>query len=67
MQFKQNNALERFGEISGYLFSYFLFTTALFFIFHIMNKLPNNNSYLYMMALTFIIVISGLIIKRVLK
>lgn len=57
----------RFGQKIGYLFSYFLFTTILYFMLDAMNKLPEGWSYLHIMGLTFCIVLVGIIIRRLLK
>jgi len=66
MQFEQNKKIENLGEKIGFMFSYFLFTTILFVILLLLNKLPNRN-YFYVMGITFFIVVIGEIIKRLLK
>ncbi len=67
MLFEQNNQIEKFGEKIGNLFAYFLFTTILFFILKLLNNIPNSWSYYNIMAITFVIVFVGIIIKRLLE
>ena len=66
MQFKENKSLEKIGKKVGFIFSYFLFTTILFGIFMILNKL-HGMSYLHIMGITLLITSTGIIIKRLLQ
>lgn len=66
MIFEQNKSIENTGEKIGYLFSYILFTTIVFFIFSFLNKLPSNWSFFHITGVTLLIAIIGIIIKRVL-
>lgn len=67
MVFEQNNSIKRFGEKIGYVFAYFLFTTTLFFILKLLNKIPDSWSYYNIMAITLVIALLGIIIKRFLE
>ena len=67
MTFEQNKGIEKLGEKIGFIFSYFLFTTILFFILVLLKKIPESWSYLYVMGITILIVLIGAIIKRLLK
>jgi len=67
MQFEHNKKFEEVGEKIGFLFSYFLFTAILFFIFTILKKIPGDWSYMHMMPITIAIVVLGVVIKRLLK
>jgi len=67
MIFQQNNSINRFGEKVGYIFAYFLFTTTLFFILKVLNKIPSFWSYLNIMVITFLIALLGTLIKRFLE
>ncbi len=67
MIFEQNNSIERFGEKIGYVFAYFLFTTVLFFILILLNRIPASWSYFNVMIITFLIALLGTIIKRFLE
>jgi len=55
------------GKIVGYLFSYFLFATVLYFILKYTDKLPNNWSYINIVLLTLGIVFIGLILGKILR
>ncbi len=67
MIFEQSKSTEKFGEKIGYVFSYFLFTTVLFFILILLNKIPNSWSYFHIMMITFLIALLGVVIKRFLE
>lgn len=66
MQFEKDKSLEKIGMKIGFIFSYFLFTTILFGIFTILNKL-HGMSYLHVMGITVLITSTGIIIKRLLQ
>lgn len=67
MKFEEDKRIEKFGKKVGYLTSYIIFTTVLYFILKYLNKLPSNWSYFHVVGLTFFIVLIGITIKRVLK
>lgn len=67
MIFERNKSIEKFGEKIGFIFSYFLFTTILFFILTLLTKIPESWSYFHIMAITFLIALLGIIIKKLLK
>lgn len=68
MRFEQRGAaVERFGEKIGFLFSFFLFTTMLYFILFFLGKLSATWTYFHVMGITFSIVLVGMIFKRLLK
>lgn len=67
MAFEQEKSLEVVGEKIGFLGGYFLFTTVLFYIFSLTNKLPDTWSYRHIMLITIGIVLLGIIIKRALR
>ena len=67
MIFEKNNSAENAGEFLGFVFSYFAFTTMLFFVLRFSGKLPKGWTYLCIMAVTLLIIGSGLLIKRLLK
>ena len=60
------NSLEKFSKRIGYLFGYFMFTTVLYFIFYILNKLPEWFNYGYIMLITALIVAIGMIAGKLL-
>jgi len=59
--------IEYIGEKIGYLVMYLLFTTILYFILKLLNKFPDDWNYFYIMGLIFIIVLIGVLIKKVLE
>lgn len=59
--------MERSGERAGYLFSYFMFTTMLYFLLIFLKKLPGDWSYLSVAFFTFCITLTGEAVKRMLK
>lgn len=67
MIFEQNKSITKLGERVGYIFAYFVFTTILFFILGILNKIPVTWSYFHIMAVAFIIALTGIVIKWLLK
>lgn len=67
MIFEQDSPIERFGQKAGYIFSYLIFTTTLYFLLRFLNKLPDIWTYFHIIGLTFCIVLAGEIIKRLLK
>lgn len=67
MNFESNKSTESVGEKIGFIFSYFLFTTILFFILLILNKIPASWSFFDIMTITFLIALIGAVIKRLLK
>lgn len=58
---------EKIGKKIGYLFGYFLFTTILYFILTILDKMPENWGYFHIMGITGIISIIGIMINRWLR
>jgi hypothetical protein len=67
MIFEENKSIEKLGQTAGYLFSYFVFTTLLFFIFTRLNRLPSGWSFFHVMALTLVVALVGSLLKRLLK
>jgi hypothetical protein len=67
MIFRQDKSIKEFGRKTGYLFSYLIFTTMVYFLLNILNKLPNSWSYFHVMFLTFCIILVGETIRRLLR
>jgi hypothetical protein len=67
MIFEQDKSTEKLGEKIGFAAGYFLFTTILFLILLLLNKLPASWTYLHIMAITLVIVLMGFLVKRLLK
>lgn len=59
--------MRKIGEIIGYLFMYFLFTTILYFILNFLDKIPKTWNYFHIIILTGVIVLLGNVIREILK
>jgi hypothetical protein len=64
---EENKSLLNLGQKIGYLISYFLFTTILYFILLFLNKLPASWNYFHIILLTIAITLIGIIIQRLLR
>ena len=64
---ENSNINQKTGVVIGYIFSYAIFTTILFYILKLTKKLPSNWSIFQIIGITLIIVIIGLILKKLLK
>lgn len=67
MIFEENKITEKIGVKLGFIFSYFVFTTILFYAMVFLNKLPMNWNYGYIMGVTLSITFIGVLVKRALK
>ena len=71
--FDENNSMyaqkpeEKWGKWLGFVFSYSIFTVALFLILTLLKKLPLTWSMINIIGITVIITTGGVIIKRLLK
>lgn len=57
----------KLGWVSGYAAAYLFFTTALFFMLTLLEKLPGSRSYFHIMVITALVAILGLAVTRLLK
>ncbi|MBM3233652.1 hypothetical protein FJZ19_01005 [Candidatus Pacearchaeota archaeon] len=67
MKFEKSNKSKKIAQKLGYLFSYLIFTTILFIILKLLNKLPDSWTYIDIAIITILIVILGNILKKILK
>lgn len=67
MIFEENKAVEIFGERIGFIVGYFLFTTVLFYVLTLSNRLPESWSYGNIMLVSIVVCGIGFTIKRLLK
>lgn len=67
MVFKRNDFSERLGQAAGYIFSYIMFTTILYFVLFSSRKLPANWTYFHVALLSFCVSLAGETIKRLIK
>lgn len=56
--------IEKIAEKIGYIFSYFLFTTLLFFILGFMKKMPPSWTYFHIATVTIFIALAGATLRR---
>jgi hypothetical protein len=67
MRFEDNKDEEKGWKIIGFILSYFVFTTVLFFLLRFLKKIPSSWSYLNIMIITLIITATGMILSKYLK
>jgi hypothetical protein len=57
----------RAGEIVGFVLSYALFTTILFFVLTFFQKIPSHWTYFHVMGITSTIVLCGVLLEKWLR
>lgn len=67
MILNQKHPLKRLGWMTGYVLAYLLFTTMLFFMLTLLEKLPGSWTHLHITSITAIVAMLGLVVKRLLK
>ena len=67
MQFEPDTTTEVWGQRTGFIFGYFLFTTILSFALTLTHKIPDTWNYVYIMGITASIAVIGWILKRLLQ
>jgi hypothetical protein len=67
IKFKRDNSIEGLGRMAGYIFSYLMFTTILYFLLVALKKMPGNWTYFHIALLSFCLSLSGEILKRLLR
>jgi len=67
MKFEKPDKGKKSAQKLGYLFSYLIFTTILFLVLKLLNKLPASWTYFDIVIITLLIVILGNILKFLLK
>ena len=55
------------GEIFGFVSAYLLFTTMLFFVLTLLNKIPESWTYFHIFGITSLIILTGVFIGRFLN
>jgi len=55
------------GRNLGFAFSYFLFTTVLFFILDFLKRIPETWTYFHVAGITLAIVVVGILTERMIK
>jgi hypothetical protein len=67
MEFEKKNTLEYFSSKLGFLLSYCIFTTILYYMLLLLHKIPSNWTILNIAAITFSVTVFGLFLKKLLK
>ena len=67
MGFETKTDEKRISRMIGYLLGYFVFTTILYFILILLDKLPETWNYFNIMIITFIIILIGELTREILK
>ncbi|MEK6900891.1 MAG: hypothetical protein AABX37_00950 [Nanoarchaeota archaeon] len=67
MNVEQHHSLQIWGKYLGFLISYGIFTTLLFFILTLTKKLPGTWDYSHIAVITVGITFLGLLLRRLLK
>ncbi len=65
MEIKDN--LKKAGKNLGFLTMFFVFTTVLYFVLKLTNRLPEDWNYLYVLLLTLAITLTGILTRLFLK
>jgi len=58
---------QRLNNKMGYIFGYFLFTTILYLVLILFEKVPESWTYIHIMGITLIISMIGVSFKRLLR
>lgn len=66
MQFEHNKSMESLGEKAGYIFAYFLFSTALYSLLYILHKL-GSWTYFHIMGLALAVALFAILVRGLLK
>ena len=64
MNFNETNHLFKIGEKLGFVASYFIFTTFIYFMLLFLNKLPNSWDYIHIAGITLLVTLINMLIKR---
>lgn len=67
MIFEESKKIENAGRVTGLIFSYLVFTTALFLLLFYLKRIPPTMTYFHMIAITAAITLVGFGLRRLLK
>jgi len=62
MKFNKKEKIRKFGERTGFILMYIIFTTILYFVLKFLNKISNLN-YFYVLNFTLSITLLGILLK----
>ena len=63
MEYEEGHRLERTGVFFGFLFSYAVFTTILYYVLHFLDRLPFSWTWMHVALITLIIVLIGMLLE----
>jgi len=67
MRFEADKKIRKIGEKTGIMTMYLIFTTLLYFILKLLERLPENWGYFHIVLLTLFIILLGTLIKMLLN
>jgi len=67
MHFNHNTHINKMGEKIGFLMAYLLFTIILYFILSFLKKMPTTWTYVHIMGIVLIIVLTGRGVRKILQ
>lgn len=67
LNFEKKQEGSKIGKFFGFFISYIVFTTILYFILKILDRLPESISYFHMYILTTYIILIGLLTNKIIK
>jgi len=67
MKFEEEKFWEKLGEKMGFVAMYLVFTAVAYFLFKVLDKLPEGWNYLYIMPFTMSIVLLGILLLQLFK
>jgi hypothetical protein len=67
MIFEESKVYARWGERLGFVAAYFVFTTVLFFMLWLLKRLPPSYPVINVMISTALIILVGVVVKRLLR
>jgi len=67
MNFEEKKRIEFFGKGAGFVITYLIFTTVLYFLLKLIGKFPSDWTYFHIIFITFFIILLGTVIRLLLK
>ena len=67
LNFEEKQETSKTGRFFGFFISYVVFTTILYLILNLLNKLPENIGYFHMYILTIYIILIGILTRKVIE
>jgi hypothetical protein len=67
MQVEGTSGFEKAGSVLGYTAAYVMFSAVFFWVLSFAGKLPAHWSFFHVIGITFVIMLLGILIKRLLR